>query len=257
LKIEMQPQHAERFLQLAEHPLFGFESSLPYNTGIIFSGGMPSTETERTLVITGTPRGGTTAIAECIATLGVPMGVSVPPRPEQFNYEDPAFTRILHMEPPEDLDLESLRELVRQRNEEYSTWGFKLPMALRSLPALERELRNPMFLFVFRDLVAVSSREVIANGDNAISAMVRALEWQQKMLDFIASSIAPCLLISYEKALQFPDLLARILARWSGLPCAESFLKDASGKIAANRDHYLRGVRLQCDHFGIPIPPKA
>jgi hypothetical protein len=130
-------------------------------------------------------------------------------------------------------------------------------MALNSLPVLERELRNPMFIFVFRDLVAVSSREVIANGDNAISAMARALDWQRTMLDFIASCTSPCLLISYEKALQFPDLLPRVLARWSGLSRGEPLLNDASAKIAANSDHYLRGVRLQCDQLGIPTPPKA
>ena len=253
----MQQEGVEKYLRLAEHPLHGFESSLPYNVGIIFSGGMPSTDAQRTLVVTGTPRGGTTAIAQCIATLGVPIGVPVPPAPEQFNYEDPAFLEILQMDIPREVNLEELRNLVRCRNEAHQTWGFKLPMALNSLPVLERELRNPMFVFVFRDLVAVSSREVIANGDHAIAAMARALDWQRRMLDFIAVTASPCLLISYEKALQFADLLPRVLSRWAGLICAESLLNEASTNIAANSNQYLRGVRSQCDQLGIPVPPRA
>jgi hypothetical protein len=233
---------------MASNPRF------PYNTGIILCGAVPYADARRTLVITGTPRGGTTAIAECIATLGVPIG-PLPPPPEQFNYEDPAFMRILQMMTPQEVNLEELRDLVRRRDEAHATWGFKLPMALNSLAVLERELRNP--IFVFRDVVAVSSREAIANGDDAMSAMARALDWQRRMLDFIASAASPCLLISYEKALQFPDLLPRVLARWADLSCGESLLNNASAKIAANSDDYLRGVRLQREQLGIPAPPKA
>ncbi len=48
-------------------------------------------------------------------------------------------------------------------------------MALNSLAILERELRNPRFILVLRDAVAVAAREVVAMGTEAMGAMRRAL----------------------------------------------------------------------------------
>src|SRR5262249_49776578 len=147
----------------------------------------------------------------------LPIGVTVPAVHSQFNLEDREFQSILHMENPGDVDLNALRELVGRRNEAHSVWGFKLPMALNSLPVLEQELRNPRFVFVFRDIAAISSREVVAVGMEAIYAMRRALVWQERMVDFVESSGSPCVLLSYEKALQFPDVVLDVLTSWCGL----------------------------------------
>ena len=243
--------------RLSEDPLHGFDSSTPYNTGILICGDALSSEAERTLVVSGAPRSGTTAIAACLAMMGVPMGVPVPPPVHEYNYEDPAFIQMLHMETPRDIDLHGLRDLISQRNGTHAVWGFKLPMALHSLPVLQRELRNPAFVFAFRDPVAVSCREMIATGADAVSAIYRALGWQRVIVEFIASSGAPCLVISYEKALQFPKSLVKTLSRWAGLTCDETVLGRAAAIIAANNGDYLQGVRFQCDYFGVPVPPKA
>lgn len=124
---------------------------------------------ERTIVITGTPRGGTTMVAGCVGTLGVPIGVSIPAGEESYNLEDPEFQSVLHRESPGEIDLAALRALIVRRNSAHQVWGFKLPMALNSLPILEQELRNPRFVLVFRDPLAVSSHEVISVGLDARS----------------------------------------------------------------------------------------
>ena len=181
-------------------------------------------------------------VAECLGTLGLPIGVTVPATESRFNLEDPEFQALLSRESPGEIDLPSLRALILRRNADHRVWGFKLPMALNSLPLLEQELRNPQFILIFRDLIAVSSREVVAVGIEAIHAMRRALVWQERMIDFVESSGSRCLVLSYEKALQFPDIVVSLLASWCGLEVPEERLHQACAAIEANRGPYLQAV---------------
>ncbi len=232
----------EKAVHLAQHPEHGFQSDLPYNVGMMVVGDPSPPPGERTIVITGTPRGGTTMVAECLATLGLPMGIPVPPPTEQFNFEDLEFQALLQMEAPGEIDLTALRSLILRRNTDHAVWGFKLPMALNSLPVLEQELRNPQFVLVFRDVLAVSSREVVSVGFEAMHAMRRALVWQERMIDFVESSGARCLLISYEKALQFPDIALDLLISWCGLEVSGTLREQARATVEPNRGPYLRAV---------------
>lgn len=240
---------------LVEHPVFSFTSELPYNSGLV-AVRADALQPDRTTVIAGAPRGGTTMVAECLGVLGLPIGVPIPTPPEMFNYEDPELQAILHCIDPMPVDLTRLREVVASRNQKHSHWGFKLPTALNSLPLLEAELRCPAFVLVMRDLVAIASREYIAMAQDVIRAMHQALVWQQRMIDFAAISASPCLLISYEKALRFPELAVKTLARWAGLNVSPEAHSRAAHCITANRESYLRGVRYQCDALAVPAPAK-
>jgi hypothetical protein len=191
-------------------------------------------------------------VAECLGTLGLPIGLTIPAADSHFNLEDPEFQKLLHRESPGEVDLVALRDLIQRRNRDYAVWGFKLPMALNSLPLLEQELRAPQFILIFRDPIAVSSREVIAVGLEVIQAMRRALVWQERMIDFVESSNARCLLLSYEKALQFPDIVVGLLASWCGLEVPEEQLYKACAVIEANRPPYLRAVRKIRDQQAMP-----
>jgi hypothetical protein len=235
--------HEEKQVYLAQHPEHGFLSELPYNTGIMVVGNPTPSDRDRTIVITGTPRGGTTMVAECLRTLGLPIGVTGPATGSRFNLEDPDFQTLLGRESPGEIDLQSLRALVLRRNLENRVWGFKLPMALNSLPILEQELRGAQFVLIFRDPIAVSSREVVAVGIEAVEAMRRTLIWQERMIAFVESSGAGCLLLSYEKSLQFPHITAGMLANWCGIEASEERIGQAAATIEANRTSYLRAVR--------------
>jgi len=160
----------QKQVYLARHPEHGFTSELPYNTGIMVVGNPAPPDQERTIVITGTPRGGTTMVAECLRALGLPIGVNGPATGSRFNLEDPEFQALLGRESPGEIDLPSLRALALRRKLDHRVWGFKLPMALNSLPILEQELHGPQFILIFRDAIAVSSREVVAVGIEAVGA---------------------------------------------------------------------------------------
>lgn len=220
-----------------EDSVHSFSSEAPYNTGILTMGAPAAPPEETTVVVAGPPRGGTTMAAWCLSTLGLPMGM--PPFPPRHNFEDPAFAELLHFEEPRQIDLPRLRDLIQQRNQAHRIWGFKLPLALNSLGVLERELRNPRFLLMFRDVVAVASREVMAIGLEATQAMLRGLAWQRRMIEFSASRSAPCMLVSYEKALQFPANFVDVTAHWCGLTISAEQREQACQVIQANNPVYV------------------
>ncbi len=193
-------------------------------------------------------------VAECLAVLGLPLGVPIPPPVDMFNHEDPELQAVLHRTEPGPVNLERLRELTVSRNQKYPRWGFKLPMALNSLPLLEEELRHPAFVLVMRDVVGIACRESIATALDITVAMRQAILWQQRIIDFVAESASPCLLISYEKALQFPELVAVTLARWAGLDASPEWCRLAATSISANRERYLLGVQHQCETLAVSQP---
>jgi hypothetical protein len=125
---------------------------------------------------------------------------------------------------------------------------------LNSLPLLEQESRGPALVLVLRDALAVAARECIAMGTELTAAMQQSIVRQTRMVDFAAASSSPCLLVSYEKALQFPDLVAAALAGWAGLQASAEQCRQAAAHVVANQESYLRGVRNQCDLSGVPQP---
>lgn len=226
-----------RKLSLMEDPGHGFESDAPHNTGTMLIGSPCSPSEPRTIVVAGLPRGGTTMTAICLSAMGLYLGT--PPYPPRHFFEDPRFAALLHMEEPGKVDVPRLRALIQRRNEEYPVWGFKFPLAINSLPILEQELRNPHFILVFRDVVAAASREKMAVGMDALYAMRRGLVLQSRMIEFAEASKAPCMLLSYEKTLQFPAEVVDLMAQWCGLhPTAEQ-VEEARTSIRANSPIYI------------------
>jgi hypothetical protein len=72
--------------------------------------------------------------------------------------------------------------------------------------------------------------------------MRRALVWYERVVDFVESSGARCLLISYEKALQFPDITLDLLISWCGLEISGPVRQRARATVEANRSPYLHAV---------------
>ena len=95
---------------------------------------------EATYVVGGIARGGTSSIASICHDLGLFMGPNM-----LSNFEDRAF----HGSP------DSQIETIKMRNASHDVWGWKHPAALRRLHPLMRHIRNPRFILVMRDPVAV------------------------------------------------------------------------------------------------------
>lgn len=190
-------------------------------------------------------------VARVLAFLGVPMGVPVPAPVELVNYEDPEFVRILHVDFNSDASKAKLGALVQERNSTYPLWGFKLPMALNSLRLLNGALRNPYFIFVFRDPLAIALRESIAVDLPLLSGLVNVANYYSSLSEFLTWTTAPCLLISYEKAVQHPNLFCDELVHFLHLNLSPRDVKIASEQIRPSHPEYLSRVVTARSELGL------
>jgi hypothetical protein len=164
-----------------------------------------------TLVITGSPRGGTSIVAYILLRAGYFLGRDM----SALNHEDReiagAFT--------ED---NRLLTIIEARNREHQRWGFKFPKASMKLEWLASNLRNPVFVIVYRNPLAIA-RSIInrqPNFDRTEIHLKRALErGLDRMTTATASSFRsqiPAIFIDIDDAIKRPaPFLSEFLSRLS------------------------------------------
>jgi hypothetical protein len=180
-----------------------------------------SLEREKTLVVLGSPRGGTSMLAGLLRELGIHMGDRI----DRHNHEDQAFLSE---------DVEQIRAAISQRNAEHPVWGWKVPDSIRYLPEIESQLRNPHYLAVFRNPLAVAASMHRYSADMSLeSGLKRALEYFHLIEAFIARSRDPVLLVDYEAALAEPIALVGSLGAFLGLELGEEAINEAAAFVGA------------------------
>lgn len=104
------------------------------------------TDSRRTIVVLGAPRGGTSMLAGVLEKLGIFMGEALGHQKEdrRFRKETPTTTKI---------------QAVAENNAAHMIWGWKLPNTIYYYAELHSRLSNPVFISVYRNPfnVAVSS----------------------------------------------------------------------------------------------------
>ncbi len=134
-----------------------------FNQGVITSV-MPARDRrrgprEKTLLITGLARSGTSMLAALLEAAGIWLGDHVY---EPIN-EDAEITQMLQAR-----DFTRLDALIERQNANTPIWGFKVPDLHLYMQHDElARFRNPHLIAIFRDPVAVAAR-------NAISEQVRS-----------------------------------------------------------------------------------
>ena len=150
--------------------------------------GEPS-ETERTYIIAGVERGGTSPVAGAARVLGLFLGEGL-----HRNNEDPLFVHRGYHE---------TIKAIKLRNSTHSVWGWKFPKAFLSLPLYFEHLRNPHLIIVFRDPVAAAMGHDKWSGAGIAKPTQFQLSESQAYnsmnLNHAQISGVPALLISYEK----------------------------------------------------------
>jgi hypothetical protein len=150
--------------------------------------GEPS-KTDRTYVIAGVERGGTSPVAGAARVLGLYLGDGL-----HMNNEDPLFAhRGYHQ----------TIETIKQRNSTHSVWGWKFPKAFLDLPLYVEHLRNPHLVVVFRDPVSAAMGHHKWSGTGIVKPthfhLSEAQAYNSLNLTHALTSGMPGLLISYEK----------------------------------------------------------
>ena len=193
---------------------------------------------QKTFVVLGNYRGGTTMIAGILMALGVHMG-------------DPSTMRIHR----EDRDFwqqpcHVVQSLIRFRNQQHDVWGWKDPAVVNFVERLH--LRNPHYIAIFRDPLAVAKSEE-ARADTIHfpnkfttleDAMQRVIETDQKILDFIHTHQtfhpgAHAFMTSYEHWIRFTVSELTRLKDFLDVPMSREQFLDACDSINFDAGFYV------------------
>ena len=177
--------------------------------------------TQRTFVIFGMMRGGTTAVTTVVRDLGLFVGTDI-----GNNLEDREF-----YVPPDQMG-----PVVRARNTEHAVWGFKHPRAGVFMPSIFEDLRNPRFICVTRDLGGnvLGIKKDDPGRETLKTAQLTAHRTVQNM-NTIAKLACPTLIVSYEKLLLKPEAVILEMATFVNLPCTRSQSAEIAKKIVPGR----------------------
>jgi hypothetical protein len=204
------------------------------NTGVHVLNDSGPASAERTIIVLGIARSGTTMVAGALHHLGIPMCVGQ--RPNGV-FEDTEIGRLLGSK-----DYEALAGLVEARNREHAVWGWKRPDAIDDIPKIERYFRSPEYVVVFRDVFAIANRNRISVRADLLANMNEALARYSRLLAFLASNGRRTLLVSYEKAMLDQKAFVHALAEFARAGSSEQ-LEQAVAHVRSDDPAYLRWSR--------------
>ncbi len=146
----------------------------------------PNSNPQKTIVVLGAPRGGTSMVAVTLRKLGVMMGEKLGPQ-----HEDRSFRR--------EVPLADMIATVERRNAGYDLWGWKLPNNVYYLEDLLPHLRNPHLVAVFRNPYSVSRSSAARDGREYEARLLRiAANHTKRVVDLIAKLDHPTAITAFE-----------------------------------------------------------
>ena len=186
---------------------------------------VPANDSEnRTLIVLGVSRGGTSMLAGLLKLCGVFMGEKLSPG----SHEDVEF---------HSSNIAQLKQLIGKRNQEHTCWGWKYPHTLDYLSKIETQLRNPHYIVVYRDLASVAHAFHRHDGTDMKQALRDAHRRYNKLNRFAMRCKEPLLTVSYEKAVANPETLMSGLTEFCGLEL--SMQQKANCLQFINPGHYV------------------
>lgn len=195
---------------------------------------------QRTIIVLGTARGGTSIAAGALFHLGVPM----------FAVHEPVYEDINLSSAFESDDIKRYRKIIKQYNKE-NIWAWKRPSMINNLPKVIEEVRNPMFVVMMRDVLSVGLRNGLSMGHDIVASMQDALHKQQILIDFIKNTNAPILLCSVEKTKQYPADFIDSLISFCQLSTSNTQELKANNFIEAEPMKYIEASRINRSHGAI------
>jgi sulfotransferase family protein len=130
---------------------------------------------------------------------GVDMGVK-----DTVNYEDPYFVKSVRQGY---FDRDAVEKRISKRNIQNDIWGMKVPAAAFHTIEIERLVRNPIFIFIYRNPVSVarsvlSRTNVFERSPKGVSqALSHSAVFNRSMSNSITDLRSPVICIEYEMIL--------------------------------------------------------
>ena len=180
---------------------------------------------QRTVIIFGNARGGTTMVAKIIATMGVDVGTT---SQEAISLEDKMFRYDLYEnETHEDIVMQ-LKTAIANNNMTKSLWGWKYPRASLYLEDVINVVRNPHLICVYRDSFACAMRQVRDALDHDTQSLklehLIAEESRQCLanVEMIERLALPTMMCSYEKIISYPNDFIEAASSFLDISMAQS-----------------------------------
>ena len=203
------------------------------NEGVLALNKPASAPSEKTVVVLGPARSGTTMVAAVLQALGIPMGEKLGPV-----LEDVALSQAV-----EARDRARLQELVARRNAAHQVWGWKRPSALELSDVWQDSFRNPYIIAVFRDPFAIANRNRISMLSDVFQNMERSIQQLGLLAGVVRRQQGPVLLCSYEKALVLPGTFVEAVDDFLDLRANDQWA-DAIHRINPAPREYLETSRI-------------
>jgi hypothetical protein len=181
------------------------------NSGVVILNANQTNKPCKTVIVFGVPRGGTSMVAGTLSKLGVFMG-----NPEHVA---PFYENMELLDALKKRDRAKLKEIISKNNSTYPMWGVKiLHQALLIRWLLDRAMFSDVaYVVVFRDIFATAKRRTISMKGGLLKEMFKAVLINFGLLTLISLTKKPILLVSYEKALLFPEGFVAELATFLNL----------------------------------------
>jgi hypothetical protein len=136
-----------------------------------------ATQTKKTYVVLGCPRGGTSLLAGSLVAAGVHMGEC-----QTRQYEDPEFK--IHPRQA-DCAISYLSPVIRHRNLNLKEWGWKVPNSIYYIRNISDYLINPVYLFIYRDVASIARSSCKHDGRCWLFSRRKLLRCAKKHTDLV------------------------------------------------------------------------
>ncbi len=179
---------------------------------------------ERTLLLMGIDRGGTSAAAAVVDAIGVPMGTSGDGHFETLefkqNLDDPACWR-------------AMLAKIAALNNQHARWGAQVWNNPAATGRIAAEVRSPHLLIVLRDVAAISQRRLSLPDETRTA---------HELLDFMLAEThrllvhptvlpLPTMLVSFERLRINPAHIVPHIADFMGVELTEPLLQEAVSRV--------------------------
>lgn len=142
---------------------------------------------QKTYIVLGVARSGTSMIAGCLRELGIFMGEIV-----ADNHEDPVFFSD---------DVEILKRIILERNNKYDNWGWKVPKTMFHIENLLPFIRNPHFIIVTRDPFDIANSMMKREAMPFDLAIQHIFMVYKHLQQFVEKCLAPLMFVSYNRVI--------------------------------------------------------
>jgi hypothetical protein len=198
--------------------------------------GEPVPRGAKTIVVIGVARGGTSMVASVLERLGVFLGDQA---------AAPVFEDVRLASAIEAKDETLSRSIVDEYDAGHSLWAFKRPSLIDHLSTAKKLFRNPVYIVIFRDVLAIGNRNALSMKSDALKSMKQSLRQYEVVRQFVESEHPSALLVSNEKAVIHPQTFVGELVDWLGLEVSDEKLSAAADSIVVDHPQYLNVSRLQ------------